>query len=165
MRDEALTLATTDNARRLIETSYQDGLAAARAEDAVDARKAVASMKQIKAMLAKDLTIRVISRPGEMSGVFRLHDDAQDVRNYYIIVEGIDPSGQAHAFQISSEEDQKTDRVKKWGIRVSEAVFNRIAADKRDDQIIQNATVGSKPRGALAPTYSIETSGGTILEW
>ena len=46
-----------------------------------------------------------------------------------------------------------------------EGEYNRIAADKQDDQIIQNANVGEKPAGALEPTYAIPTAGGVIVEW
>ncbi|MBT8471634.1 MAG: hypothetical protein HKN14_14465 [Marinicaulis sp.] len=164
-RDAALTNAVTDNARTQIETVYQNGLAAAQAEDADAARRAVTDLDAMAQLLRQDLTIRVVSRPNEMSGVFRVHDDDPGVRNYYLIVEAVDARGNAQTLEIASEEDQKRERVEKWGVRVPEAVFNRVAADKQDDQIIQNANIGAKPRGALSPAYEIETSGGAILEW
>ena len=49
-------------------------------------------------------------------------------------------------------------------MRVSEETFNAVAADKADDQIIQHAEIGRKPKGALAPVYEID-AGGAILEW
>ena len=165
MRDAAHKVATSDDARRRIETVYQDGLAASSASNAEGARAAVEDLTRMRDLIGKDLTIRIISRPREMSGVFRVHDDNRNVKNYYLIVEGVDANGRPQAFDIQSEEDQTTARVTKWGIRVSEGLFNRVAADKQDDQIIQNAVVGRKPVGALAPNYSIATSGGTIVSW
>ncbi|MCU0732029.1 MAG: DUF6384 family protein, partial [Hyphomonas sp.] len=59
----------------------------------------------------------------------------------------------------------RTARVSRWGQRVSEAVFNGVAADKGDDQIIQNSVIGQKTVGYLSPQYTVETPGGAILEW
>lgn len=164
-RNAALALAADDAARARIETSYEDGVAAAKAGDAGDARAAVDDLSFLAGVLRQDLTIRVVSRPGEYSGVFRIPDDAPGARNYYLIVEAVDARGRPHALEIGSEEDRKVARAEKWGVRVPEAEFNRIAADKADDQIIQHADIGKKPKGALAPAYDIEAAGGAILEW
>ena len=164
-RDDALATAQDDAARRRIETAYQDGAAAAAGGDATGARAAVDDLAALKADLEADLEVRIVSRPGEYSGVFRIPDDRPDARNYYLIVEAVDARGRAHALEIVSEEDQATRRVKQWGVRVPEGEFNRVAADKQDDQIIQNARVGAKPKGRLEPEYAIDTLGGAILEW
>ena len=52
-----------------------------------------------------------------------------------------------------------------WGQRVSKPDYDRIAADKMDDRIIQNARIGEKEAGKLNPVYSVSTPGGAILEW
>jgi len=66
---------------------------------------------------------------------------------------------------VTSEEDRRSARVTRWGQRVSEAVFYAVAADKGDDQIVQNSVIGQKPAGYLSPQYTVETPGGAILEW
>ncbi len=164
-RDEALALADTDEARARIEISRRDGVAAAKSGDAKTARAAIGELEFLSGVLAADLTIRVLSRPDEYSGVFRIPDAAPDARNYYLIVEAVDAKGRAHPLEIASEEDRKTERADIWGVRVSEATFNAIAADKADDQILQHADIGRKPKGALAPVYDIATAGGAILDW
>ncbi len=164
-RDDALAAADTDTARARIETAYQGGVAAAADGDADAARGAVSDLGKIERLLAQDLDIRIVSRPGTFSGVFRTHDDDPSLRNYYLIVEAVDGRGDAQSVEIASEEDQRRDWVESWGLRVPEDEFNRVAADKADDQIIQNAIIGEKPRGALTPEYAIETPGGAILEW
>ncbi|MEQ8934955.1 MAG: DUF6384 family protein [Amphiplicatus sp.] len=161
----ALALAETDEAKARVETAYSDGVRAAESADAKSARAAVAELETLQDDLALDLAVRVVSRPGEYSGVFRIPDDVPDARNYYLIVEAVDARGRAHALEISSEEDQATKRVEMWGVRVPESVFNRVAADKQDDQIIEDAVVGRKPKGALSPDYDIDGAGGAILEW
>jgi len=110
--------------------------------------------------------VRVVYGPGEdYTGVFRIPDDVPDARNFYLIVEAVDPMGELVEVPVTSEEDRKSARVTRWGQRVSEAAFNTVAADKGDDQIIQNAVIGQKPAGYLSPQYTVETPGGAILEW
>lgn len=163
-RAAALALAGGDAARARLEASFLDGVAATKAGDAAGARAALGDLQFLTGVLAQDLSIRVVSRPGEYSGVFRIPDNAPGARNYYLIVEAVDAKGRAQALEIASEEDRKTARAEKWGVRVSEAAFNAVADDKADDQIIQQAEIGAKPKGALAPVYDIDV-GGAILEW
>ncbi|MGJ8562733.1 MAG: DUF6384 family protein [Alphaproteobacteria bacterium] len=165
-RDKALGLAATDTIKARAQALYDDGVLAIGEKDFITAKTRVDSLAALANDLSQQYTLRIVSRPGEMSGVFRLNDDGDaEVRNYYLIVEGLNAAGTALKVSITSEEDQKTARVSKWGVRVSEDVFYGVAADKRDDQIIQKAVIGQKKRGYLLPDYSIETSGGTILEW
>lgn len=164
-RDQALALAETENARTQIETLYQDGTLAASNGDRSGALAAQSALGRIENSLSQDLTIRIVSGAGENSGVFRTHADNPGVRNYYLVVEAVDSRGRAQPVEIVSEEDRQRAWADRWAVRVPERVFNDVAADKQDDQIIQNAVVGEKPRGALNPQYSIETPGGSILEW
>jgi len=143
-----------------------DGQTAIQAGNVTAAETAIAQLNQLKADLAISFDVRVVYGPGEpRSGIFRIPDDAPNARNYYLIVEAVDPTGRLVEIEITSEEDRKIQRVTRWAQRVSEEAFNMIASDKRDDQIIQNAVIGAKPAGRLVPTYSIATPGGAILEW
>lgn len=167
-RDAALSLTGDNAARARIETSYQDGIAAAKAGDQKAARAAVGDLQFLTGVLGADLTIRVFndpSQPAENSGVFRINDDAPGVRNYYLIVEAVDSRGRTQSLEIRSEEDKRTERVDRWGVRVPEAIFDAVASDKSDDLIIEDDVIGKKPRGALQPSYDIATVGGAILEW
>ncbi|MEL7019673.1 MAG: DUF6384 family protein, partial [Pseudomonadota bacterium] len=124
-----------------------------------------ARLKQTRDTLDKDLTIRIVSRPGEQSVIWRYPDNNPDQQNYYLIVEAVDSSGTAYPLEITSEEDQSTRRVAKWGVRVPESVYDRVRADKIDDEIVQAANVGTKAKGSLKPDYAVRTSGGQILDW
>ena len=66
---------------------------------------------------------------------------------------------------VVNEENGRTERVSKWGLRVEKAVFERIAADKQDDGIIQQRRFGTKQSGRLKPDYRIPTSGAAITQW
>ncbi|MEM9570677.1 MAG: DUF6384 family protein [Pseudomonadota bacterium] len=163
---DTLAMSDSQTANQLAETYRLDGAAAIAARDVAKAEAAIASLTELKTDLSVSFDVRVVYGPGEpRSGIFRIPDDAPNSRNYYLIVEAVDPAGRLVEVQIESEEDRQTKRVTRWGQRVSESAFNAIASDKRDDQIIQNAVIGTKSAGALSPTYSVATPGGAILEW
>lgn len=133
--------------------------------DREEAREGLAALVDLEAQLAAEYEVRIVSRPGESTGVFRVPDDAPNARNHYIIVEAVAPGGRLVEVPVTSEEDQTTRRVSKWGQRVSEALYGRIADDKRDDQIVQNDVLGLKARGELAPEFDPGVEDGAILSW
>jgi hypothetical protein len=141
------------------------GEAAVANRDYDTARVAVGDLTALSAKLQQQYELRIVSRPGEQSGVWRVPDDNRGARNHYLIVEAIAPDGNAVRLPIVSEEDGETERVTTWGLRVDEATFERVAADKRDDGIIQQAIVGVKRRGELNPQYSVPATGAAITEW
>ncbi|MEE9271996.1 MAG: DUF6384 family protein [Robiginitomaculum sp.] len=164
-KDKALAIAKTGDLKEKIKALYENGMSAAKQGNAKEARRIKAKLQTLSIDISKAYTVRIVSRPGENSGVFRVHDNNASVRNYYLIVEAIDASGKRQDVTIASEEDQKTKRTNIWGVRVPKSIFNRVAADKGDDQIIQKAVIGSKKRGFLDPVYNIKTLGGLIVEW
>lgn len=132
--------------------------------------KAARAARDALALLQRDVSaayeVRVVYGPKEArSGVFRIPEDVPGGRNYYLIVEAVDANGGLVEVPVTSEEDRRSARVTRWGQRVSEAVFQSVADDKGDDQIIQHSVIGRKPAGYLSPQYSVETPGGAILEW
>jgi hypothetical protein len=155
-----------DAARLKSDALFAEGQRAVAAADAEAAREARDGMRTLKDDLAAIYQVRVVYGPGEeYTGVFRIPDDVPGARNYYLIVESVDPAGGLVDVPVTSEEDRRSARVTRWGQRVSEAVFYAVAADKGDDQIVQNSVIGQKPAGYLSPQYTVETPGGAILEW
>lgn len=148
-----------DALRRLAERAIADA-------DVGAARAAVSELSLLQQDLMAVYDVRVVYGPQEaLSGVFRIPEAVPGGRNFYLIVEAVDPSGRLVEVPVSSEEDRRSARVTRWGQRVSESVFRSVAEDKGDDQIIQNAVIGRKLAGYLAPDYLVETPGGQILEW
>jgi hypothetical protein len=163
----ATVLATTSEQEALEEARAQlaVGEAAVASGDYDEARAATAQLAALNAQLQAQYELRVVSRPDEQSGVWRVPDDNPRARNYYLIVEAIAPNGNALTLPIRSEEDGRTRRVRLFGLRVDEGTFERVAADKRDDGIIQNAAVGAKRRGELEVDYTVPATGAAITEW
>lgn len=166
LHGEIGAIALEEGAKLQGDALFMDGQRAVAAEDVAAARAARDGLQQLAGDLSAIYEVRVVYGPGEeYTGVFRIPDDVPGARNYYLIVEAIDPAGRLVTVPVTSEEDRKSDRVTRWGQRVSEDVFRSVADDKGDDQIVQKAVIGAKPAGYLSPQYTVDTPGGAILEW
>ena len=156
-KDPAIT-AQAYNIRESAEAAYEN-------KNYSQAQKLNQELLSTLDTLQNTFKIRIISRPNESSGIWRVAEVNSTSRNYYLIVEAINSKNQAIELPILSEEDNQRKVVKKWGLRVDRDTFNRVADDKRDDGIIQNNIVGEKQRGVLTPIYRINTNGKAITDW
>lgn len=125
----------------------------------------VTQLESISIRLQAEYEIRVISRMNENSGVWRIPPHNTNIRNFYIIVEAFDYQNKTVSVDVLNEENNTREIVDIWGLRVNEDTFYSIAADKKDDGIIQKNIIGQKKRGYLEPTFNISTSGAAITEW
>lgn len=153
---------------QVVDTAQQQVNSGQRALENDDYEQASYVLEQLESTsdrLDAQYDIRVVSRIDENSGVWRVPPDNPDVRNFYIIVEALDARNKAVSVNVLNQENNQRELVKVWGLRVSEQMFYKVAADKRDDGIIQNNKVGRKEIGLLEPTFTIETTGATITEW
>ena len=162
---EVVSLAKTDDARQAADQGLSAGQAALRAQDTDAARKALRQLEELRTVLDREYTLRIVNRAGERSGVFRIPDVNTAAANYYIVVEGIDATGDPATVPIKSEETGKTERVTQWGLRVDQATYNAVGRDKADDGIIERDRFGVKRRGYLTPDYEMKTTGGAITRW
>jgi hypothetical protein len=161
IQSEAQTAAAAERAKSLLE----DGLAAASEGKPQAARESLASLNALLEELRLVYDIRVVSRTGEMTGIWRIPKVNPGTRNYYLIVEAVDPNGAPLARPIFNEETGKQETVKTWAVRVSKDIFDSVRADKQDDGIIQKAVIGVKRRGALEPEWRITPPAGAITQW
>jgi hypothetical protein len=162
---EVVALAKTEQARETAERYFNAGQAALRNEDRPSVREAIEQLEDVRAILGQEYTVRIVNRPGENTGVWRIPDMNTGARNFYIIVEAVDPAGRVLTVPIRNEETQTTERVTQWGLRVDEGTFRAVAEDKRDDGIIERDRFGAKAPGELVPRYEMKTTGGAITSW
>lgn len=158
-------MAEVGRAKALAASYYGKGQAALREGDEDGAEAALQSLKNLRETLEREYTLRIVNRPGERTGVWRVPDLNPSARNYYIVVEALDADGNPVQVPVTSEESGKTERVSRWALRVEEGVFRGVAADKQDDGIIQNNRFGVKLRGHLEPKYLFPTTGAAIISW
>jgi len=160
-----LAVAAVPDAEAQARSIAAEGDAAIARGDYDDAREAVARLAALRAELEQQYELRIVSRPGALSGVWRVPEDNPSAQNYYLIVEAVAPDGSVVPLTVENEETGEVETVTRFGLRVDEATFNRVREDKSDDGIIQNNVVGVKRRGELEREYLIETTGATITEW
>jgi len=164
-RDRALTESQQNDARRQAEKLYKDAMTALGRGDVAAAQNGYALLQQLYDQLVQEYELRIVSREGARSGVWRVPQNNPNARNYYVIVEAVTADGKRLAVPVISEEDGKTHTVKQWGLRVKASVFDQIKRDKMDDGIINKNVFGQKKRGYLTPRYLIPTTGGAIAKW
>jgi hypothetical protein len=163
--EDALREAQVPAARERADRILADGKAALARKDAAGAQAAIGDLEVLRAALRREYMLRVVSRPGEPSGVWRVPQRNPIGRNYYLIVEAVTPDGRALSLPVTNEEDGRTETVSKWGVRVSEEVFEQIRRDKSDDGIVQKNRLGEKRRGHLDVDYLMPVLGGTLTRW
>ncbi|HOI93670.1 MAG TPA: DUF6384 family protein [Syntrophobacter fumaroxidans] len=153
------------SARGTAEKLYTDALAALNGADVQGARKGSDALQELYGRVVQEYELRIVSKPGAQSGVWREPPKRPGVRNYYVIVEAVTPKGERLTMPITSEEDGAASNVSQWGLRVDGTLFDKIRRDKSDDGIIQNNRFGVKHRGYLTPQYLMPTTGGAITRW
>jgi hypothetical protein len=163
--EDVLREAQVPAARERADRLLADGKAAVERGDADGARQALSDMEVLRADLRREYVLRIVSRPGEPTGVWRVPERNPSGRNYYLIVEPVAPDGRVLSLPVTSEEDGRTVTASKWGVRVSEATAMQVQQDKSDDGIVQRNRLGEKRRGELDVTWLQPVIGGAILEW
>ncbi len=165
VHSDIFMLTTEDAARQKADALLADGERMIRDGDVAGMRRVNNDLVELRNQVTSEYTLRIVSRPGEASGVWRRPPKQPQGRNYYIIVEPIAPDGKKLSLPIRNEETGETETVDRFAVRVPEATYNAIAADKRDDGIIQNNTFGVKRRGKLGVDYAMPFDGGAITKW
>jgi hypothetical protein len=163
--EDVLREAKVPVARERADQILADGRAAIARQDANGARQAINDLEILRADLRREFVLRIVSRPGEPTGVWRVPPRNPSGRNYYLIVEAVSPDGRILSLPVTSEEDGQTATTSKWGVRVTEAVAMQVQRDKSDDGIVQQNRLGEKRRGSLDIDYLMPVLGGTILRW
>jgi hypothetical protein len=163
--EDVLREARVQTARERADQILADGRAAITSADAAGARQAINDLEVLRADLRREFTLRIVSRPGEPSGVWRVPQRNPAGRNYYLIVEAVSPDGRILNMPVASEEDGRTVTTSKWGVRVSEEVAMQVQRDKNDDGIVQRNRLGEKRRGYLDIDYLMPVLGGAITGW
>lgn len=149
----------------LANANLENAIAALKAGDIQGAMQEKNALENLMKEVKASYQILIVSEPGEKTGVWRYPEKNNRAKNYYLVVEAVTKDGQRLSRPVVSEEDGKTRQVKRWAMRVNEKTYNKVAADKGDDGIVQNKLFGEKARGYINPTYRMNTTGASIVSW
>jgi len=129
------------------------------------AEDVIAHLTALRDKLRQEYVVKVVNRADSQTGFWTFPEVNTDATNYYLVVEALDPDGNVLSLPILNEETGKTETVSVWGQRVPESVYNAVAADKRDDGIIQANEVGRKSDGFLDLEYLMPVLNGAVTQW
>lgn len=141
------------------------GKAAAAEGDREGALQALRDLRELRDRLRQVYSLRIVNRQGVQSGFWTIPEINTAATNYYIVVEALDPDGNALSQPILNEENGQTEVVDIWGLRVPESVYRQVEQDKRDDGIIQRNIAGIKQEGFLDVDYTVPVLGGMVTRW
>lgn len=122
-------------------------------------------LRSVVEVLLSEYSLQVVNRQNTRSGVWRHPSGDRSKRNFYLIVEALNPSGRAVRLPIVNEETGNTERVNTFGVRVTESQFEKVKADKLDNNLIDKPYVGKKRKGYLVPDFAVDVAGGYITRW
>lgn len=125
----------------------------------------VERLTALRDLLRQEYMLRIVSRDGELTGFWRTPQNNTDATNFYLVVEALDADGDPISLPVLNEENNQTDVVSTWGVRVPPAVYDNVAADKRDDGIVQTNLLARKSSGFLDVEYMMPVLDGAVTQW
>ncbi len=164
------SIAREDSASDQANSFYSKGRAYVDSVDVSNLSQQVDGLKDIEGALKSEYKLRVVNQAGVKSGIDRYFTDksGKRVSGYYLIVEAVDSYGRVLELTVTSQEDYTLAKVKMWGEQVPKEVYDAVAADKKDDGIIQNNFYAVKEAGFLEPRVRMGDSRermGQITQW
>jgi hypothetical protein len=162
---DILRVATDPSVKTRADQLLMDGERAIRDKDRAAMSRISHELQQLRDNLLSEYTLTIVSRPGDTTGVWRQPPKGSQSRNYYLIVGPITPDGRKLKIPVRNEETGETAVTDKFGVRVPEATWEAVAADKRDDGIVQKNRFGVKRRGTTSIDYLMPYDGGMITKW
>lgn len=130
------------------------------------ANASISSLRALTDLIATSYTMKIVNEDGVKSGIWRYPNNNPNVKNYYVVVDALDASGNPVSVKVVNEETGKSETASRFAVRVSEAEYERVKEDKMDNGIIEHALVGTKEAGKMAPEFQVDTAGGGIItEW
>lgn len=131
--------------------------------DIASAEASIAALRRLTDAVSSAYTMKIVNENGVQSGVWRYPNDNPNARNYYVVVDAIDTSGNPVKVSVVNEETGQAEVVSRFAVRVAEAVYESVKEDKLDNGLIDNPVVGIKSPGMIEPEYSVDTAGGGII--
>jgi hypothetical protein len=141
------------------------GKQAATAGDRAGAERAIAELGTLREQLGEAYTLRVVDRDGVKPGFWTFPPNNSEATNYYLVVEAVDASGRVLDLPVTNTQTGVTETVDHWGLRVPQAVYEAVMADRQDDGIIEHNFVGLKQDGFLDVDYAVPVIGGAVTRW
>lgn len=162
---EARAAAKSAAAKEAIEAAVGDVTAAARTGNEPSFWRSMVKLDAIVEEVRTPLTIKIVDRPNQKSGVWRMKNGDTRTKQFYLVVEAIKPDGSAQVRKVRNVETDRVESVSVWAINVLETVYNTYAMEKKATGLIKARAIGSKKAGSLEVDWGVQTTGAAITSW
>lgn len=141
------------------------GEAALLAGDLSASNQALGDLRTLTDAIATAYTLKIVNENGVDTGFWRRPDNNPSAYNYYVVVDALDASGNPVEIPVVNEENGQKKTTSRFAVRVSEAAFEAVKADKMDNGLVDNAILGTKRAGSVKPDYNMDAGAGIITNW
>lgn len=141
------------------------GKIAASEGDRAGAELAIKQLTELRDRVRQAYQLKIVNRQDQKTGFWTFPEVNTAATNYYLVVEAIGEDGKPLTLPITNEENGQTENVSIWGVRVPEATYKAVEADKRDDGILQRNVLGVKEYGFLDVDYMMPVLNGAVTRW
>jgi hypothetical protein len=119
----------------------------------------------LEGQLEAEYQIVVVNQSGQQSGIDRYYTDDQGERvsGYYLLLEARTADGRPVQVPIINRETGKMEQRSQWAELVPQEVYNRVAADKQVDGVLDESAFATKQRGQLEPQVTMSDEAGQPL--
>jgi len=155
--------AADEDARRRVEAIASKGMADHARDDLVGLRATRFELDRLMQRLEEHYVVRIVSRSGQRSGVYRIDQTTGNVAGYYLIVEALPEGGRALVRSIENAETGRSNQVRIWGEQVPKSVYDRIVADKVADGVIDENVFAQKQRGHYQEQVELNDGSGQAV--
>lgn len=161
----ALGTGVSRDAKAKVEGAYQRTIEQLRPSTLPAAQAAHADLAAMTQALASEYSFTIVSRSGTPSALGRRSNEDPNVKNMYAIVEALDGQGRPSALPLVDELTGSRKTASVFGVRITHALYEEIARDKKSDGIVDDKVIGRKRRGELTPEFGAGVLGGYIVDW
>lgn len=119
--------------------------------EVLDYHAAVRDVTELSRLLSYAMTpfkVMIVDRAGVKSGVERTYNNSGG-KSWYLIAEAISPAGDNVPLKIVDAESGRTETVSTFGVRVTNAEYLKVRADKKQDGHIDVRQIGAKPSESI----------------
>jgi hypothetical protein len=127
-------------------------------------------LASLQSEFAADFAVTIVSEPNQISVRERLFEDRTS--GFYAIVHARDSDGAAVPVKIHNREVDRVETLTQWGEQIPEEVFNRLAADKQADGVLDEREFAVKRPGTRELEIVLKGEdgqpikrGGQITSW
>lgn len=147
------------------EALREHGKIAAKEGNRTGAEQAIAQLTALRDKIRQEYQLKIVNREDQKTGFWTFPEVNTAAANYYVVVEAIGSDGKALTLPVTNEENGQTENVSIWGVRVPEATYRAVEADKKDDGIVQRNVMGVKEYGFLDVDYVMPVMSGAVTRW